>query len=160
MAIKRTLMDFSNKDWQTSTVKLTQAGNGILSGTFPIFWPLTADGKFGASISTPVTGYEWVFSDGQVATTTQLIGLIRSGFTVNTAGPIDTQNSTRNLQVLNTSTVGLVQLNVVQEDLPWSDSRHPIEERLDKLFETFGGVQTALERLTTRVEALEATVNP
>ena len=149
MAIKRTLIDFNDRSWQTSTVKLTQASNGILSGTFPIFWPLTADGGFGASIATKVTGYEYVFTDGQVLTAAQLIGIIRPGFTVQTTGPVDVDNAQRRLTILNTSQVGLVQLNVVQEDLPWNDSRLDVDDRITYIINSLNGFET-------RIKALEA----
>lgn len=146
MSIKRNLVEL--KDVRAnSTVKLTQASNGILSGTFGIFWPLTADGTFGASISTPVTGYEYIFTDGTTATYATLTGVTKTGMTV-TVVEDDKQNSKRIIKLENTGRVGIVQINVVQEDVPWYYSKKSDFERFEEAFRR-------IEELETRVTALE-----
>lgn len=117
MAIKRTLFNFGDRSWMTSTAKITQDGRGLKSGQVGIFWPLTADGTFGASISTPVTGYEYILTDGSVKSVTKLDDKPVPTITVTIDGD-DKSNHKRLISVANTGSLGIVQINVVQEDLP------------------------------------------
>lgn len=144
MAIKRTLLDFNDRTWQTSTVKLTQASNGLLSGEVGIFWPLTADGSFGASIATKVTGFEYIFTDGTTNTITTINGTPKTGITV-TVVEDDKSNSRRIIKVENTGSIGIVQINSVQEDLPWTQGPDPL-----------GAVAATIQDIETRLAALEA----
>lgn len=146
MSLKRTLLDFNDRTWSTSTSIFTQAGNGLMAGQVGIFWPLTADGTFGGSISTSVTGFEVIFTDGTTETKPTLPEITKAGFTL-TLGAIDKGNATRLLTVANTGSLGIVQINVVQEDLPWTQGPDPM-----------GSIAAMLTDLTGQIAALEARV--
>lgn len=147
MSIKRTLFNFGDRSWMTSTAVITAEGRGLKSGQVGIFWPLTADGTFGASISTKVTGYEYVLTNGTVKSVTKLDDAPDATITVTIDGD-DKSNHKRLITVANTGSLGIVQINVVQEDLPWYYGKLSDFERFEMAF-------AKLDELGTRVKALE-----